>query len=549
MDVYPDFRHGSHMTRTRRRYGAQEACALGAENPAYVCMRRLLLYFLAGASLISFADDRPNILFIMTDDHAAQAISAYASKVNLTPNMDRLAKEGALLENCFVTNSICTPSRATLITGKYSHKNGVPVFNRFDSTQPNVAKMMQKAGYYTAMLGKWHLGSDPTGFDDWEILPGQGAYFDPVLYTADGQKKYKGDYVTHVITERTIDLLEHRPKDKPFLIFSHHKAPHRIWEPEAKYVEEFAHKSFPEPETLWDDYSTRTDALHENRQTIAYDLNRRDLKIPLPDGVKPGSPEARDWFSETPQELEIEVDGVKKKLSGKELVQWKYQKYLQDYLACVQSVDDSIGQVLDWLKANDLDQNTIVIYTSDNGFYLGEHGLFDKRFMYEESLRIPFLVRWPAGIKPGTKIPQLVINTDFAPTFLNAAGVATPDDMQGRSILPLLKGEVPADWRSSFYYRYYHDPGHHNTARHLGVRTETHKLIYFWKKDQWELFDLKADPNELNNLYGQQGQEEVTKQLKELIAKYKVELEDHDEFAEEFPTTTVDGPVEKLRGK
>lgn len=512
-------------------------------------MKRLLLLFAVTAALAVRADDRPNILFIMTDDHAAQAVGAYASQVNKTPNMDRLAREGAILENCFVTNSICTPSRATLITGKYSHKNGVPVFNRFDSSQATVAKMMQEAGYYTAMIGKWHLGSDPVGFNYWEILPGQGAYENPVLYTADGQKTYEGQYVTHVITERVLDVLEHRPKDQPFLMFCHHKAPHRNWIPEPKYNEEFSTKTFPEPETLWDDYSTRTDALHENKQTIVRDLNNRDLKLPLPAGIKEGTPEAREWFSSVPDQVEIEEDGVKKALVGKELVQWKYKRYLQDYLACVQSVDDGIGQMLDWLKENDLDKNTIVIYTSDNGFYLGEHGLFDKRFMYEESLRIPFVVRWPAGITAGTKIENLVINTDFAPTFLDVAGKPTPSDMQGRSILPLLRGESPSDWRTSFYYRYYHDPGHHNTARHLGVRTETHKLIYFWKKDQWELFDLVADPNELNNLYGQPGQEKVTQELKDLIKKYQVELDDQNEYAAEFPQGGVDGPVAKLRGK
>ncbi len=497
------------------------------------------------------ADSRPNILFIMTDDHAAQAISAYASKVNLTPNMDRLAKEGALLENCFVTNSICTPSRATLITGKYSHKNGVPVFNRFDSTQPNVAKMMQAAGYYTTMVGKWHLGSDPVGFNYWEILPGQGVYHDPVFLTADGEKKYEGRYVTHVITERTIHALENRPKDKPFIAFCHHKAPHRIWEPEPKYIEEFASKAFPEPDTFDDDYATRTKALHENRQNIARIINRRDLKLPLPDGIKPNTPFANQWLISAPKdgEVEVMVQGEKKRLSGKELVQWKYQRYLQDYLACVQSVDDSIGQLLEWLKANDLEKNTIVIYTSDNGFFLGEHGLFDKRFMYEESLRIPFIVRWPGVIKPNTRIPQMVINTDFAPTFLDAAGLTTPSDMQGRSILPLLTGHIPSDWRKSFYYRYYDYPSGHNTAKHLGVRTETHKLIYFWENDEWELFDLKADPHELHNLYGQPGQEELTERLKELITKHKAELGDHDEYADGFPRTKVDGPVAKLRGK
>ena len=514
-------------------------------------MKSLLLSLVAALGLgavTARADDRPNILFIMTDDHASHAISAYGSKINRTPHLDRLAREGALFENCFVTNSICTPSRATLLTGKYSHKNGTPVFNRFDSTQANVAKMMQKAGYHTAMFGKWHLGSDPAGFDTWEIFPGQGRYENPVLYTATGQKTYDGRYATHVVTELTIKDLENRPKDRPFLVFCHHKAPHREWTPEPKYRDEFAKKTFEEPATLWDDYATRTSALKENRQTVANDLTNRDLKRPLPSDVKPGTPAAQQWWGDTPESVTIEVDGQAKTLTGRELTQWKYQRYMQDYLACVQSVDDSVGQLLDWLKANDLEKNTIVIYTSDNGFYLGDHGMYDKRFMYEESLRIPFIVRWPAALKPGTKVGQLVINTDFAPTFLDAAGEKVPSDMQGRSLVPILRGQAPDDWRTSFYYRYYHDPGHHNTARNLGVRTATHKLIHYWKKDEWELFDLTTDPDELKNLYGQPGQEKVTADLKALITRHQTELDDQGQFADTFPKAGVDGSVAELRG-
>jgi arylsulfatase A-like enzyme len=492
---------------------------------------------------------RPNIVFIMTDDHASHAISAYGSKVNTTPHLDRLAREGVLFENCFVTNSICTPSRATLLTGKYSHLNGVPVFNRFDGSQPTVAKLLQAAGYHTGMIGKWHLGSDPTGFDRWEILPGQGAYVDPVLYTAEGQKKYEGRYVTHVIGELAADFIRQRPKDKPFLLFCHHKAPHRNWTPEEKYDREFRTRTIPEPATLRDDYATRTDAVRENEQTVFRDLNRNDLKIAPPSTVTRGTPAWQQWFGEVPKEVVIEKDGKEITLTGGELDAWKYQRYMQDYLACIQSVDDAVGQLLDVLREQGIDRDTLVIYTSDNGFFLGDHGMYDKRFMYEETIRIPFLVRWPAAAKAGHREKALAINVDFAPTFLDAAGEPVPDHMQGRSLVPLLKGERPADWRKSFYYRYYHDPGHHNTARHFGVRTETHKLIHFWKKDQWELFDLIADPDELKNIYGQPGTEAITAELKAELGRLKTELRDEDQFAETQPPEGVDGAVNRLRGK
>ena len=345
------------------------------------------------------APGSPNILYIMTDDHAAQAISCYGSKVNQTPNLDRIAKEGMRMDRVFATNSICTPSRATILTGKYSHMNGVPVFNRFDGSQPTVAKMLQKAGYYTAMIGKWHLGSDPTGFDYWNILPGQGVYNDPTFYDKDGSTAYQG-YATDIITDITIDALKNRPKDKPFFMMSHHKAPHREWTPDEKHRKMFEHRHIPEPSTLRDDYAGRTDALREQLQSVFRDLTRRDLKIPPPAGLSRA--ELQKWLSVKPTEVETEVDGAKKLLTGKALEDWKYQRYMQDYLACVQSVDDNVGRLLDWLDGNGLRQNTVVIYTSDQGFFLGEHGLFDKRFMYEESLRMPFLVRWPGTIRPGS---------------------------------------------------------------------------------------------------------------------------------------------------
>jgi len=491
---------------------------------------------------------RPNILFIMTDDHAAHAISAYGSKINTTPHLDRLAKEGVLFENCFVTNSICTPSRATLLTGKYSHRNGVPVFNRFDGSQPTVAKLLQAAGYHTGMIGKWHLGSNPTGFDRWEILPGQGAYLDPLLYSANGEKRYDGRYATHVITELAESFIRERPKDKPFLLFCHHKAPHREWTPEEKYDREFRARAIPEPATLRDDYATRTDAVRENRQTVFRDLTRRDLKLQPPSTLTRGTPAWQEWLGEVPDSVTIDKDGKEVALTGAELDTWKYQRYMQDYLACIQSVDDSVGQLLEVLKSEGIDNDTIVLYTSDNGFFLGDHGMYDKRFMYEETIRIPLLVRWPGGGTATRRVKALAINTDFAPTFLDAAGLPVPSDMQGRSLMPWIKGESPEPWRHSFYYRYYHDPGHHNTARHFGVRTETHKLIHFWKKDQWELFDLQADPAELKNIYGRPGSEALTASLKEELARLKREVGDDDQFAETQPPSGVDGGVRQLRG-
>ena len=476
----------------------------------------------------SGAADRPNILYIMSDDHAAHAISAYGSRVNKTPNLDRLGKEGVRFENCFAVNSICSPSRATILTGKYSHLNGVPTFNRFDGSQPTVAKYLQAAGYYTGMFGKWHLGSDPTGFDKWTILPGQGVYFDPQFVDSDGRRVIKG-YVTDIITDLALDFLRDRPKDKPFFLMCHHKAPHRSWEPDEKHRAMFAGKHIPEPATLRDDYATRTDALRECRQKVFDDLTRYDLKLVPPADLQG---QARNqWLNVKPTEVEVEVDGKQQKLTGEVLKAWKYQRYLQDYLACVQSVDDNVGRLLDWLDRNDLSKNTVVIYTSDQGFFLGDHGLYDKRFMYEPSIRMPFLVRWPGATKPGTVQAAMAINPDFAPTFMDMAGLPAPADMQGRSLVPLLKGEPPADWRTSWYYRYYHDPGDCNTRAHYGVRTTTHKLIFFWKKDQWEMYDLVKDPDELHNLYHDPAQKEVVAKLKTELYRLKKEVKDDDQFA------------------
>lgn len=512
-------------------------------------MRTLVLATLLGATVAvsAAAADRPNILFIMADDHAAHAISAYGSRVNQTPNIDRLAREGMLLRNVFVTNSICTPSRAAILTGQYSHLNGVPVFNRFDSSRVTVARLLQQGGYYTGMIGKWHLGSDPVGFDRWEILPGQGAYRDPVLYTATGERTYTNRYVTDVVTDLAIDFLKTRPRSKPFFLMLHHKAPHRPWEPDATHRAQFADRWIPEAETFWDSYATRTDALHENLQRVVADLTRRDLKLPPPQGLE--GTELANWLAVKPDSVNVTRDGQPVTLTGEALGRWKYQRYMQDYLATIQSVDDNIGRLLAFLDSAGLSRNTIVIYTSDQGFFLGDHGLFDKRFMYEESLRMPFLVRWPAVITPARTSDAMALNVDFAPTFLDLARVPIPAGMQGRSLLPVLRGPTPSDWRTSMYYRYYHDPGDHNTRAHYGVRTRTHKLIYFWKKDQWELFDLVNDPQELHNLYGAPGQETITASLKAELLRLKRAMRDDDQFANEQLPNGVDGTVAQLRGR
>jgi len=471
------------------------------------------------AALQAVPVSRPNILYIMADDHAAHAISAYGSAINQTPNLDRIAKDGMRFDRVFAVNSICTPSRATILTGKYSHLNGVPVFNRFDGSQPTVAKHLQAAGYHTGMIGKWHLGSDPTGFDEWTILPGQGNYFNPAFIEPSGNRVIHG-YVTDIITDLAIGFLKNRPdKDQPFFLMCHHKAPHRNWQPDEKHKAMFADKVIPEPATLRDDGAGRTDAIHECTQKILENLTPNDTKGPPPAG-----------------------------LAGDALLKWKYQRYMQDYLACVQSIDDNVGRLLDYLDQAGLAANTIVIYTSDQGFFLGDHGLFDKRFMYDESIRMPFLVRWPGVAKPGSVQGAMAINPDFAPTFMEMAGLPVPADMQGRSLVPLLKGEHPADWRTSWYYRYYDDPGAHNTRAHYGVRTDTHKLIYFWKKDQWEMYDLVKDPAELHNIYQDPARADTVAKLKQELYRLKKELKDDDQFADHQPTTSVDPPASRSVG-
>ena len=459
---------------------------------------------------------RPNIVWIFSDDHAPNAIGAYGSRLkecNLSPHIDSLAKEGMVFDRAYVGNSICAPSRATLLTGKHSHLNG-KLTNRgsFNHDQQQFQKILQKHGYQTAMIGKIHLYGKMQGFDYWEVLPGQGQYENPKFVTEKGRTQYKG-HSTDIITDRALRWLKtNRDKSKPFMMMVHYKAPHRTWIPAPRIQKVFRKRTFPEPDSLFDDYSGRTTAAHEQDMTIEKTMRLdRDLK------VRPGSERAKY--------LE------KHKLKGKDLVRWKYQAYMQDYLGCVAGVDENIGRILAELKKEGLADDTIVMYSSDQGFYLGEHGWFDKRFMYEESFRTPLLVRWPGVVKPGVRNSDLVQNIDFAETFLDIAGAPIPGDMQGKSLVPLMKGKTPKDWRKSLYYRYYEYPGTHRVRLHEGVFDGQFKLICFFGPDvpngeEWELFDLKADPKEMKSIYGDPAQTkkiaELKKELQRLRTYYKV---------------------------
>jgi arylsulfatase A-like enzyme len=493
-----------------------------------------LTALLAAAPALAAAEPaRPNIVFIFSDDHAYQAISAYGSKLNRTPNIDRLATEGMRFDRCLVTNSICGPSRAVVLTGKYSHQNGFynNTNSRFDGSQTTFPKLLQKAGYQTAIVGKWHLVSDPTGFDYWEILPGQGVYYNPPM-RRNGQRVQHQGYVTDIITDRALDWLKSRDPNKPFLLMCHHKAPHREWSPNLKNLSLFEGVTFPEPETFWDDYEGRGPAEKTQDMTIAKTINDRDMKLIPPPGLTPEQRKAWDAYYE-PRNAAFKQAN----LQGKDLVRWKYQRYLHDYLACIASVDESVGRLLDYLKETGLDKNTIVVYSSDQGFYLGEHGWFDKRWIFEESLRTALLVRWPGVVKPGSVNQDIVSNLDFSETLLEAAGVTVPGEMQGRSLVPLLKGTTPADWRKGFYYHYYEYPGPHNVHRHYGLVTARYKLVHFYEPDMnyWELFDLQKDPHELRSVYGQkeyaEAQKELERELTRLRAELKVPAQDPPESA------------------
>jgi arylsulfatase A-like enzyme len=465
---------------------------------------------------------RPNILFVFTDDHAYQSIGAYGSRINKTPNMDRLAREGMLFRNAFVTNSICAPSRAVILTGKYSHLNGVlDNVLEFDGAQQTFSKLLQKAGYQTALIGKWHLKSNPTGFDYWQILIGQGPYYNPPMIENGTQVKHTG-YTTDIITDIALDWLKNRrDQKKPFMLMYQHKAPHREWQPGPKYMTKYDNMTIPEPDTLFDDYSGRGSAAKTQEMTIEKALNDLDLKLVPPKDLTPEQRARWDAAYNPANEAFRKAN-----LSGKELVRWKYQRYIKDYLRCIDSVDENLGRVLQYLDETGLAKNTVVIYSSDQGFYLGEHGWFDKRWMYEESLRTPLLVRWPGVVQPGSVNHDMVLNLDYPETFLDIAGVGVPADMQGRSLKPLLMNRTPKDWRRSIYYHYYEYPGPHSVRRHYGVRTDRYKLIHFYELKEWELYDLNKDPKELRSVYGDPAyakiRDELNAELKRLRTLYKV---------------------------
>jgi arylsulfatase A-like enzyme len=470
-------------------------------------------------------DPRPNILFIMTDDHAAQAMSCYGSRINETPHLDRIAANGMRLDNCFCTNSICTPSRASILTGTYNHVNGVttlatPIQNRMVTYN----RILGSQGYQTAIFGKWHLGEgrdhQPGGFDAWRVVPGQGRYHNPIFIDADGKREYEG-YATDLITDFSLEWLRERDPERPFLLMCHHKAPHRPWDPDQKHAAMYEGEEIPAPETFDDDYATRARAAAAAEMRIADHLGGGDLKEPVPEG-----------------------------LSAEEEKMWKYQRYIKDYLRCVASVDDNVGRLLDYLEDEGLAENTIVVYTSDQGFFLGEHGWYDKRFMYEESLRMPFVIQYPKEIPAGSVCADIVTNVDFAPTFLDYAGTRAPSFMQGRSFRANLRGETPADWPDSMYYRYWMHGSHHNVYAHYGVRTDRYKLIYYYADPldqvfpdeecnrhddsrhfevhdpEWELFDLQQDGNELRNVYHDGEYAGVVRDLRHLLRDWQLEVGD-----------------------
>lgn len=458
---------------------------------------------------------QPNLLFIMSDDHAAHAMSCYGSKINRTPQLDRIAAGGVRFNNCFCTNSICEPSRAAILTGTYNHVNKVTTIGaHLDNRLENVAKILQQNAYQTGLVGKWHLGQGeahwPTGFDYYDILIDQGEYHNP-NFVCDGEKRTVEGYVTELITDLSLKWLSARDRDRPFMLMCHHKAPHRNWQPDEKHAHMYDDVTIPEPVTFNDDYANRASAAAAAQMRVLEDLNEHDMKQPFPQG-----------------------------LTQAELKSWKYQRYMKDYLACVASVDDNVGRLLDYLDDEGLAENTIVIYTSDQGFFLGDHGWYDKRFMYEESLRMPMVMRYPKEIAAGSINDDIIVNVDFPALFLDYAGIDIPDYYQGRSFRANAAGSTPADWRQSMYYRYWMHLAHHNVYAHYGIRTHTHKLIYYYAdglgqpgtpdgelcEPEWELFDLEKDPCELTSVYAEPDYQETVVELKRELHELQAALGD-----------------------
>jgi len=517
----------------------------------------LALYIFACDGEINRETIRPNILFVMSDDHAYQAISAYSQKLIQTPNIDKIAKRGAIFDNACVTNSICAPSRATILTGKHNHINGkIDNLSPFDTSQITFPQLFQKEGYQTAMFGKLHFGNNPKGVDEFMILPGQGHYVNPDFITKSGDTTIKG-YVTDIITDLTIDWLKNkRNKEKPFLMMYLNKAPHRPWWPSPEKFKEYSKKTFPLPETLFDNYSNRSSAAKSAEMNLLKDLRYgHDSKIrpqtlesmievkpfvkPYDWGGSDGFTTSYVRFDEKQKELyDPVIDSINiwfknnwNNLSTKEKMEWKYQRYMQDYLGCISSVDENLGRILNYLEDNNLDENTIVVYTSDQGFFLGEHGWFDKRFIYNESFKTPLLISWPRKIDPGIRISKMVQNLDFAQTFLDAAGINQPIDMQGESLMPLLLGKEEAWNREAVYYHYYEYPAVHMVKRHYGIVTENYKLAHFYYDiDEWELFDRLADPMEMKNVYDDSSYMEIVKTLKTQLTELRKLYKDSREL-------------------
>ena len=477
------------------------------------------------ASAPTQAGQRPNIVFLFSDDHAYQAISAYGDERKLlqTPNIDRIAREGMRFDRCLVPNSICGPSRACILTGKYNHLNGF--YNNtnctFDGSQVTFPKLLQASGYQTAVIGKWHLVSDPTGFDEWHILPGQGVYYNPPMVHNGVKVKHEG-YTTDLITDFSIEWLKQRDPSKPFMLMCQHKAPHREWSPALRHLGHNGNQTFKEPETLFDDFSNRGPGVREQDMTLEKTFTDSDAKFTTPPQLTAEQKQVWDAYYE-PRNKEFRES----QLSGSDLVRWRYQRYMHDYLGCIKAVDEGVGRVLDYLDEAGLAENTIVVYSSDQGFFLGEHGWFDKRWIFEESMRTPLVVKWPGVTKPGQVCSEIVSNVDFAETFLEAAGVPVPVEMQGASLVPILKGTTPENWRKSFYYHYYEYPVPHRVRPHEGVVTDRHKLVRIYKPDEpyWELYDRQADPHEMQSFYNDPKYADTVATLKTELAKLKTELQ------------------------
>lgn len=496
-------------------------------NPNRLLMKKLFFLILC-MPMLAMAQQKPNIILIVSDDHSYQSISAYGSKLMETPNVDRIADEGVLFNKAYVTNSICGPSRAVILTGKHSHKNGFKdnETSDFDTSQDMFVKRLQADGYETAWIGKYHLGDKPEGFDFWQILPGQGSYFNPDFIMMDGStKRYEG-YVSDVVEDVAEEWLDQRDDNKPFCLIIGHKATHRTWMPDLVDLGMFDEVEFPLPNTFYDDYENREAAKVQDMSIAETMQMAYDLKM-YPEDTKDNNvtrmnasqrQKYKDYYNPIKAELEAQ------QLTGRSLAEWKFQRYMRDYLATSASLDRNIGRTLDYLDQNSLAENTVVIYMSDQGFFMGEHGWFDKRFMYEESFRTPMMMRYPGVVKAGTQSDHLVMNLDIAPTLLDIAGVKVPEDIQGESFLPLLTDKT-ARGRDAIYYHYYEN-GEHAVSPHFGVKTDRYKLIRFYKRvESWELFDLKKDPQEMSNLYGSKKyrkiQEELKTRLKGLIEQYE----------------------------